>query len=82
MAFSPRQDYGLACGVDSGEFVFTNTRSNGFDEMRDSPIELKTSEEEFKNGNDSNGLPLRMNGKGGREWNKGLKSFRVLADSI
>ncbi|KFK39756.1 hypothetical protein AALP_AA3G283500 [Arabis alpina] len=39
---SPKSELGLACGVDSGEFVFMNTKvyldkSNGFDEMMDSP---------------------------------------------
>lgn len=42
MTSSPRQDYGLACGVDSGEYVFMNTRvyldrSTEFDEISDSP---------------------------------------------
>ncbi|KAL0310258.1 UNVERIFIED_CONTAM: hypothetical protein Scaly_2946100 [Sesamum calycinum] len=36
------QQAGLSCGVDSGEYVFMNpkvylNRSNGLDEMRDSP---------------------------------------------
>ncbi|XP_062090745.1 trihelix transcription factor ENAP1 [Humulus lupulus] len=78
MASSPRQDYGLACGVDSGEFVFMNTRvyldrSDGFDEMKDSPMESEASEEETEDGN------------GGRDWDKGSSSsssFRVLTDSI
>ncbi|PPD66476.1 hypothetical protein GOBAR_DD36649 [Gossypium barbadense] len=40
-----QQESWLACGVDSGEFVFMNPqvyldRSNGFDEMRDSPAEM------------------------------------------
>nr|VDC94303.1 unnamed protein product [Brassica oleracea] len=39
---SAKPEFGLACGVDSGEFVFMNTKvylekSNGFDEMMDSP---------------------------------------------
>ncbi|KAL5082406.1 hypothetical protein RYX36_010827, partial [Vicia faba] len=42
MSSSARQEYGHACGFDSGEYVFMNTRvylnrSNGFYEMRDSP---------------------------------------------
>ncbi|KAJ7969632.1 Trihelix transcription factor [Quillaja saponaria] len=80
MASSPKQEYGLACGVDSGEYVFMNTRvylnrSNGFDEMRDSPGESETSEEE----NDSEGLPPRRAGIGGDHDDL---SFSVLADSI
>uniref|UniRef100_A0A803QW81 Myb/SANT-like DNA-binding domain-containing protein n=1 Tax=Cannabis sativa TaxID=3483 RepID=A0A803QW81_CANSA len=78
MASSPRQDYGLACGVDSGEFVFMNTRvyldrSDGFDEMRDSPMESEASEDETEDG------------KGGRDSDKGSsssESFKVLTDSI
>ncbi|GAV79510.1 Myb_DNA-bind_4 domain-containing protein [Cephalotus follicularis] len=46
---------GLACGVDSGEFVFMDTavyleRSNGFDEMRDSPCESEMEEEDEEEG--------------------------------
>ena len=52
MSSSARQEYGLACGVDSGEYVFMNTRvylnrSNGFDEMRDSPGESEASEDDY-----------------------------------
>lgn len=84
MASPPRQEYGLACGVDSGEFVFMNTRvyldqSNGFDEMKDSPVESETSEEENENRNGINGIrPRRMKGGGNGEGS----SVRVLADSI
>lgn len=81
MASSMRQECGLACGVDNGEYVFMNTRvylekSNGFDEMRDSPGESETDEDD--NGNDQNGFPPRHGGGGGLEGS----SFRVLADSI
>jgi len=82
MAFSARQEYGLACGVDSGEYVFMNTRvylnrSNGFDEMRDSPGESESDdddeeEEEFGGGG----------GGGAAEDEEDETSFRVLADSI
>ncbi|XP_061366481.1 trihelix transcription factor ENAP1 [Gastrolobium bilobum] len=89
MASSARQEYGLACGVDSGEYVFMNTRvylnrSNEFDEMRDSPVESETSDE-----NDSDGVataPRRSGGGGGGadddEDEEEETSFRVLADSI
>lgn len=81
MASSTRQEYGLACGIDSGEYVFMNTRiylnrSNGFDEMRDSPGESETSEE-----NDSDGLPPRRTGIEGND-EEDESSFRELADSI
>ncbi|KAB1200145.1 hypothetical protein CJ030_MR0G007996 [Morella rubra] len=80
MASSPSQDYGLACGVDSGEYVFMNTgvyleRSNGFDEMRDSPGESENEED----GNESDGLPPRTRARGGVERSS---SCTVLADSI
>ncbi|KAM5547701.1 trihelix transcription factor ENAP1 [Rosa sericea] len=87
MASNMRQECGLACGVDNGEYVFMNTRvylekSNGFDEMRDSPGESETDEDE--NESDQNGfgfgigIPPRQGGAGGLEGS----SFRVLADSI
>ncbi|XP_027358526.1 trihelix transcription factor ASIL1 isoform X2 [Abrus precatorius] len=77
MASSARQEYGLACGVDSGEYVFMNTRvylnrSNGFDEMRDSPGESESSEEEEE---DSDGAAEV-------DEEEDEASFRVLADSI
>ncbi|KAI4350873.1 hypothetical protein L6164_005280 [Bauhinia variegata] len=80
MASSAKQEYGLGCGVDSGEYVFMNTKvylnsSNGFDEMRDSPGESETSEE-----NDSDGLPPRRRRVGDDDEEE--TSFRVLADSI
>ncbi|KAH7572306.1 hypothetical protein ACOSP7_015424 [Xanthoceras sorbifolium] len=58
---------GLACGVDSGEFVFMDTRvyldkSNGFDEMRDSPndSEIEDEEEEVEDNNERSSASLRM----------------------
>ncbi|XP_059634976.1 trihelix transcription factor ENAP1 [Cornus florida] len=77
---SPRQQCGLACGVDSGEYVFMNprvylNRSNGLDEMRDSPGESESSGDD-----DSDGLPPKRKGFGGEENNG--SSFRLLADSI
>ncbi|XP_065851500.1 trihelix transcription factor ENAP1 [Euphorbia lathyris] len=71
--FGTSTEFTLACGVDSGEYVFMDTdvyleRANGNDEMRDSPCD---SEEE---GEEEVG-----NGSGGKEGVKGLK---VLADSV
>ncbi|OAY27331.1 trihelix transcription factor ASIL2 [Manihot esculenta] len=65
--------FSLACGVDSGEFVFMDThvyldRANGNDEMRDSPCESENEEEEEEGA-----------GNGGSDGVKGLK---VLADSV
>ncbi|XP_042505916.1 trihelix transcription factor ASIL1-like [Macadamia integrifolia] len=81
MTASPRQP-GLSCGLDSGEYVFMNprvylNRSNGLDEMRDSP---GNSESANGNEDDSDGLPprrtrFRENGYDG-------SSFRLLANSI
>ncbi|KAM7512803.1 hypothetical protein LguiB_011678 [Lonicera macranthoides] len=74
---SPRQQNGLACGVDSGEYVFMNPRvylnqSNALDEMRDSPGESSEEEDD----DDSDGLPPKR-----KEGDNGL-SFRLVADSI
>ncbi|GFY98335.1 alcohol dehydrogenase transcription factor Myb/SANT-like family protein [Actinidia rufa] len=76
-----RQQCGLPCGIDSGEYVFMNTRvyldrSNGLDEMRDSPGESESYEDDDE---DSDGLPPKKRGVGGEE-NDG--SFGLLADSI
>ncbi|XP_068343658.1 trihelix transcription factor ENAP1-like [Pyrus communis] len=87
MASSSRQETGLACGVDSGEYVFMNTRvyleqSNGFDEMRDSPGESETDDDGDENGNDDfDVFPPRMAGMRGEDGDEG-SSYRVLADSI
>ncbi|KAL1356696.1 hypothetical protein HN51_008682 [Arachis hypogaea] len=94
MASSTRQEYGLACGVDGGEYVFMNTRvylsrSNGFDEMRDSPGESESDEDE--DGLDGHGVGVgvasaarRRSGVGGdgEDEEEEESSFRVLADSI
>lgn len=76
---SVMQQGGLPCGVDSGEYVFMNpkvylNRSNGLDEMRDSPGESEGSEEEDDT---SFGFPSKRNG----EAHNG-SSFKLLADSI
>ncbi|CAL0332537.1 unnamed protein product [Lupinus luteus] len=79
MASSSRQEYGLACGVDSGEYVFMNTRvylnkSNGFDEMRDSPGESETDEDD----NDDSKMGIH----GRDDEDESETSYRVLSDSI
>ena len=89
MASSSRQEYGLACGVDGGEYVFMNTRvylnsSNGFDEMRDSPGESESDDDDDFNGA---GVAARRRGGGGgggggEDDEEEESSFRVLADSI
>ncbi|CAL5438489.1 unnamed protein product [Camellia sinensis] len=78
---SSRQQFGLPCGVDSGEFVFMNprvylNRSNGLDEMRDSPDESESSDDD----EDSDGLPPKRKGFGGEDHDG--SSFRLLADSV
>ncbi|KAJ0089682.1 hypothetical protein Patl1_13211 [Pistacia atlantica] len=61
-----RECGGLACGLDSGEFVFMDTRvyldrSNGFDEMRDSPTESEMEEdEEEEDNNEESSASLMM----------------------
>lgn len=76
LSLSTRQQLsGLACGFDSGEYVFMNpkvylSQSNAFDEMRDSPAESDSD------GNDSDEVePQRRGDEDG-------SSFRLLADSI
>ncbi|XWS26882.1 hypothetical protein CRYUN_Cryun26dG0068300 [Craigia yunnanensis] len=74
-----QQESGLACGVDSGEFVFMNPqvyldRSNGFDEMRDSPVESEMEEEDEEE-EESGGSRMRREGNDGH-------SMRMLADSV
>ncbi|KDP33648.1 hypothetical protein JCGZ_07219 [Jatropha curcas] len=64
----------LACGVDSGEYVFMDThvyleRANGNDEMRDSPCESEEEDEEEEDREQSG-------------TNEGVKGLRVLADSV
>ncbi|KAF5812656.1 putative transcription factor Trihelix family [Helianthus annuus] len=72
MLLSPKKQHnGLPCGVDSGEYVFMNTKvyldqSNALDEMRDSPCE---SEDDDDDGED--------------EWNdEDGEGFRLLAESV
>lgn len=65
--------FSLACGVDSGEYVFMDTRvyldrANMNDEMRDSPCESEEEEEEEE--------------EGGSAGNDGMKGLRVLAESV
>ncbi|GLU09841.1 hypothetical protein SLE2022_266800 [Rubroshorea leprosula] len=72
-----QQESGLACGVDSGEFVFMNTevyldRSNGFDEMRDSPAGSEMDEDEEE---EEGGSSIRRDGND-------ETSLRMLADSV
>ncbi|KAF9616846.1 hypothetical protein IFM89_032696 [Coptis chinensis] len=79
---SSRQPPGLSCGLDSGEYVFMNpksylNRSNGLDEMRDSPGNSESSE---GIGDDSDGLPPKRTRS--VETEHGGSSFRLLADSI
>ncbi|KAL1804786.1 hypothetical protein ACET3Z_027854 [Daucus carota] len=76
LSVSSRQQLsGLACGFDSGEYVFMNpkvylSQSNAFDEMRDSPAESDSDE------NESDEVePLRRGDEDGT-------SFKLLADSI
>lgn len=75
MSSSSKQREGLACGLDSGEYVFMNSDvylncSNGMDEMRDSP----------ENSESSDGEKRRINGDGDEGFSS--SSFRLLADSI
>ncbi|KAH6758285.1 hypothetical protein C2S51_018520, partial [Perilla frutescens var. frutescens] len=77
---SQPQQTGLSCGVDSGEYVFMNpkvylNRSNGLDEMRDSPGNSTEGEED-----ESEGLPPK---KTKNEKIRGTAaSFKMLADSF
>ncbi|CAM8914648.1 unnamed protein product [Rhodiola kirilowii] len=71
---SPRQQCGLACGVDSGEYVFMNPRvylncANGLDEMRDSPGNSEDDGDDSEGDDEDGGI-------------EGSASFRCLADSI
>ncbi|XVE70359.1 hypothetical protein DITRI_Ditri10aG0066500 [Diplodiscus trichospermus] len=73
-----QQESGLACGVDSGEFVFMNPqvyldRSNGFDEMRDSPAESEMEEDDEEEAD---------GGSRTRREGTDEHSMRMLADSV
>lgn len=75
---SAKPEFGLACGVDSGEFVFMNTKvylekSNGFDEMMDSPGDSEEDEEE-----DEEVEYERRRRKGDDD----AASYKMLADSV
>ncbi|XP_076908161.1 trihelix transcription factor ENAP1-like [Bidens hawaiensis] len=73
MLLSPKKQHnGLPCGVDSGEYVFMNTKvylnnSNAMDEMRDSPCE---SEEDDDDDDDD------------EDGGKDEEGFRLLAESV
>lgn len=81
MTMPPRQlqqqeQCGLACGVDSGEFVFMNPRvyldhSNALDEMRDSP---GNSESEGEEGEEE--------GYDDEDAEEAEESYRMLSESI
>ncbi|XP_071729496.1 trihelix transcription factor ENAP2 [Rutidosis leptorrhynchoides] len=64
MLLSPKKQHnGLPCGVDSGEYVFMNTKvylnqSNAMDEMGDSPGESESDEDEEDDGKDEEGFRL------------------------
>ncbi|CAN0858564.1 Trihelix transcription factor ASIL2 [Linum grandiflorum] len=78
---------GLSCGLDSGEYVFMNPkvyvdRANGFDEMRDSPGNSESGDED----DISDGLPPKKrwcrSSRGQTDEEEGSSSFHLLADSI
>ncbi|CAN8258265.1 unnamed protein product [Cochlearia groenlandica] len=80
LGFSPRSELGLACGVDSGEFVFMNTKvylekSNGFDEMMDSPGD---SEDDDDDGDDNDDDEVDYE----RKKMNDAASYKMLADSV
>ncbi|KAJ6812802.1 trihelix transcription factor ASIL2-like [Iris pallida] len=74
----------LPCGVDAGEYVFTDSRvymnrANGVNDMRDSPGDTGSEDEEEEE-DESDGLPpaTTMTKRKGEN----SASFRMLADSI
>lgn len=76
---SPPQQVGISCGLDSGEYVFTNpgvylNHANGLDEIRDSPENVESTGEEGSDG-------LQAKKRKGRSSGE-ASSFRLLADSI
>ncbi|PKA64205.1 hypothetical protein AXF42_Ash009425 [Apostasia shenzhenica] len=81
-----RQDpqlHRLSCGIDAGEYVFASSklyanRSNGVNEMRDSPGDTASEEEGEEVDDDSDGLPPRRE----KLAASSESSFRMLADSI
>ncbi|XP_075520420.1 trihelix transcription factor ENAP2-like [Primulina tabacum] len=77
------QQAGISCGVDSGEYVFINpkvylNRSNGLDEMRDSPRKSESSEGEE---HESDNLLPPKKTKTEKNRRSGA-SLKLLADSI
>lgn len=64
MLLSPKKQHnGLPCGVDSGEYVFMHTKvylnqSNALDEMRDSPGESESDEDDSDDRKDDDGFRL------------------------
>ncbi|OIW09092.1 hypothetical protein TanjilG_16319 [Lupinus angustifolius] len=76
---SPPQQAGISCGLDSGEYVSTNSRiysnrANGLDETRDSPENTESTKE----GSDGPHAKKRRKGRSSSE----SSSFRLLADSL
>lgn len=82
MSSPQQQGGGLSCGLDSGEYVFSNpkvylNRANGIDEMRDSPVDSHSNEEDH-----SDGLPPKKRRNKREKSERRGGSFRLLADSI
>ncbi|KAI4387416.1 hypothetical protein MLD38_005253 [Melastoma candidum] len=81
MFSSATEQTGLSCGLDSGEYVFSNpgvylNQANGMDEMRDSPGSSESSQKAEEE--DSDGLPPKKR-KSGRD---SRLNFRLLACSV
>ncbi|KAJ6794686.1 trihelix transcription factor ASIL2-like [Iris pallida] len=77
----------LPCGVDAGEYVFSNNRvymnrANGMDEMRDSPGDTGSEGDEEEDDEDSDGLPPAVTPAATKRRGEDSASFRMLADSI
>uniref|UniRef100_A0A1J3H062 Trihelix transcription factor ASIL1 n=1 Tax=Noccaea caerulescens TaxID=107243 RepID=A0A1J3H062_NOCCA len=77
---SSKSELGLACGVDSGEFVFMSTKvyldkSNGFDEMMDSPGD---SEDDDDDDDDHHHREADYE----RKKMNDAASYKLLADSV
>lgn len=73
---------GLACGIDSGEYVFMNPRiyldkSNVLDEMRDSPEQSDEEKEE-----DSSGAEEEDNGESARMLAGAIQRFGEIYEKI
>lgn len=76
---SAKPEFGLACGVDSGEFVFMNTKvylekSNGFDEMMDSPGDSEEDDDEEEE--------VEYERRRRRKGDDDAASYKLLADSV